>query len=218
LETWTQADATGSRKGGLSGILAAKKRHSQRLAKLMKFSREVQLYATAQAVLLAFCMVSAVAAPVDPAQMQKMIAKSKELGEFQRKFEELGAAKPSTIKSKEDADNRIAVLDQLIRATNEQSKMIRQNGGSAQDAEVFANLQGMQKRSREQLLFLRDHFGKWKVGDDGEVEYTVPKAELDAFNKSLYEFNEIRIKQLELLRARAEARKKLQQNSPLRED
>ena len=179
----------------------------------MKFSRELQLYATAQAALLAICMVSAVAAPVDPAQMQKMIAKTKELSEFQRKFEELGAAKPSTIKSKEDAENRIAVLDQLIRATNEQSKMIRENGGNAQDAEVFANLQGMQKKSREQLVFLRDHFGKWKASDDGEVEYTVPKAELDAFNNSIHEFNELRIKQLELLRARAEARKKLQKDA-----
>ncbi len=202
----------------VSPVYLRQRRHSQRLTTHMKFSREVQLYATAQAALFAICMVSAVAAPVDPAQMQRMIAKSKELGEFQRKFEELGAAKPSTIKTKEDAENRIAVLDQLIRATNEQSKMIRENGGNAQDAEVFANLQGMQKRSREQLLFLRDYFGKWKVADDGEVEYTVPKPALDAFNKSIYEFNEIRIKQLELLRARAEARKKLNQNSPLRED
>lgn len=205
-------------EGTISPVYLRQRRHSQRLTKHMKFSREVQLYATAQAALLAICMVSAVAAPVDPAQMQKMIAKSKELGGFQRKFEELGAAKPSTIKTKEDAETRIAVLDQLIRATNEQSKMIRENGGNAQDAEVFANLQGMQKKSREQLLFLRDHFGKWKASDDGEVEYTVPKAELDAFNKSIREFNEIRIKQLELLRARAEARRKNNQNSPLRED
>ena len=181
----------------------------------MKFSKKVQLLtlATSQIAWFASCGASAIAAPVDPAQMQKMIAKTKELGELQRKFEELGAARPSTIKSKEEAENRIAVLDQLIRTTNEQSKMIRENGGNAQDTQVFANLQGMQKQSRLQLLFLKNNFGKWKVVADGEVEYTVPKAELDAFNDSIHEFNDIRIKQLELLRARAEARKKLQKDA-----
>lgn len=175
----------------------------------MNLSKKAQLLAIAivQGAFSVNCAPSAIAAPVDPAQMQKMIAKSKELREVQTKFEELGAAKPSSIKSKEDAENRIAVLDQVIKATNEQSKMIRENGGTAQDLEVFANLQGMQKRSKEQLLFLKKHFGKWKVVGD-EVEYTVPKAELDAFNNSIHEFNEIRIKQFDLLRARAEARKK----------
>ncbi len=83
------------------------------------------------------CGASAIAALINPAPMQKMIAKTKELGELQRKFEELGAVKPSTIKTKEDAVNRIAVLDRLIRTTYEQSKRSRENGGNAQDTEVF---------------------------------------------------------------------------------
>jgi len=191
----------------------------------MKFSGEVSLIAilSTQAALFASCMASSLAAPsltaaptlagapggqVDPAQMQRMIAKSKELGEIQRKFEEQGAAKPSSLKTKEEIESRIALLDQLIKVTNEQSRMIRENGGNAQDGEVFSNLQGMQKHQRAQLVFLKSNFGKWTVGSDGEVEYTVPKPELDAFNKSIHDFNEIRIKQLELLRARAEARKK----------
>jgi hypothetical protein len=147
--------------------------------------------------------------------MQKMIAKSKELGELQRKFEEQGAAKPSSLKTQEDVESRIVLLDQLIKVTNEQAKMIRENGGNAQDGEVFSNLQGMQKQSRVQLVFLKNYFGKWKVGTDGEVEYTVPKPDLDAFNKSIHDFNDIRIKQLELLRARAEARRKLKGGSVL---
>lgn len=198
----------------------------------MKFSGEIQLLAVvaAQTALVASCATSVFAAPapsatftfaaapggqVDPAQMQRMIAKSKELGELQRKFEEQGAAKPSSLKTKEDVEDRIVLLDQLIKVTNEQAKMIRENGGNAQDGEVFANLQGMQKQSRVQLVFLKNYFGKWKVGTDGEVEYTVPKPELDAFNKSIHDFNDFRIKQLELLRARAEARRKQKRESVL---
>ncbi len=193
----------------LSCILPVVDTAREEIKKTMNLSKKAQLLAIAiiQGAFFASCTPSAICAPVDPAQMQKMIAKSKELREVQTKFEELGAARPSSIKSKEDAENRIAVLDQVMKATNEQSKMIRENGGTAQDLEVFANLQGMQKRSREQLLFLKKHFGNWKVVGD-EVEYTVPKAELDAFNNSIHEFNEIRIKQFDLLRARAEARKK----------
>jgi hypothetical protein len=198
----------------------------------MKFSRKIHLLAVgvAQSASFVSCAASTVAAPtpsathvlnaapggqVDPAQMQKMIAKSKELGELQRKFEEQGAAKPSSLKTQEDVESRIVLLDQLIKVTNEQAKMIRENGGNAQDGEVFSNLQGMQKQSRVQLVFLKNYFGKWKVGTDGEVEYTVPKPDLDAFNKSIHDFNDIRIKQLELLRARAEARRKLKGGSVL---
>lgn len=177
-----------------------------------------QYAASAIAAPVSFATSSLSAAPggqVDPAQMQRMIAKSKELGELQRKFEEQGAAKPSSLKTKEDVEDRIVLLDQLIKVTNEQAKMIRENGGNAQDGEVFANLQGMQKQSRVQLVFLKNYFGKWKVGTDGEVEYTVPKPELDAFNKSIHDFNDFRIKQLELLRARAEARRKQKRESVL---
>jgi hypothetical protein len=153
------------------------------------------------------------ASPADSESMKRLIANTQMLGGLQRKFDELGGAKVGTLKSKEDVDNRISVLDELIWATNEQTRLTRESGGNDQDALVLGNLHGMQLQTREQLMFFKNNYGKWKVSESGEAEYSVPKEEMDKFTESLREYNAIRIKQLELLQARAEARKKLQKKS-----
>ncbi len=152
------------------------------------------------------------ASPTDSDSMQRLVANTKVVGELQRKFEELGAAKVGTLKSKEDVENRISVLDELIWATNEQTKLTRECGGNAQDAQVLGNLHEMQLKTREQLVFFSNNYGKWKVSENGEAEYSVAKEDMDKFTNSLRELNAIRIKQMELLQSRAEARKKLQKN------
>lgn len=180
----------------------------------MKFSMKKQLVIFAiQSTLLAGSAVSEAfaqgsAPPVDPDKMQQMIANTKEMSKLQKEFEDLGGAKAGTIKSKTEIDTRITLLDSLSKVTNTQSRMVKENGGNEQDGEVFANLLGMQKKSREQLVFLKKHFGKWKVEANGEVDYKVPQSELEAYQKSIRELGDIQIKQLELLRARAEARRK----------
>lgn len=175
--------------------------------------------ATVQIALLLMCTVHEATAqnrnaPEDSPGLKRLVANTKELGELQRKFEELGGTKVATIKSKEDVENRIVVLDELMKVSSKQEGLTKENGGNAQDLQVLANLRGLQEKSREQLLFFKANYGKWKINEDGEAEYSVPKADLDKFAASLKEYNAIRIKQFELLQARAEARKKLQkQNS-----
>lgn len=185
----------------------------------MKFSKTKLVMLTTPAAFLMFGIIGdALAqrgnAPEDSPGLKRLVANTKELGELQRKFEELGGTKVATIKSKEDVENRMAVLDELMKVTNKQDRLTKENGGNSQDAQVLANLRGLQEKSREQLLFFKNNYGKWKINEDGEAEYSVPKPELDKFAASLKEYNAIRIKQFELLQARAEARKKLQkQNS-----
>ncbi len=153
------------------------------------------------------------ASPENSESMKRLVANTQMVGDLQRKFNELGGAKVGTLKSIEDVDNRISVLDELIWATNEQTRLTRENGGNDQDAQVLGNLHAMQLQTREQLMFFKNNFGKWKVSESGEAEYSVPKEEMDKFTESLREYNAIRIKQMELLQARAEARKKLQKKS-----
>ena len=151
--------------------------------------------------------------PEKTASLQKLIANTKEFGELQRKFEELGAAKVATIKSKEDVENRIAALDELIKVTNKQVKLTKESGGNAQDLQVLENLRGMQEKTREQLIFFKNNYGKWKISEGGEAEYSVPKDELDKFAECLSAYNAIRINQMELLQSRAEARKKAKKDT-----
>lgn len=153
------------------------------------------------------------ASPENSESMKRLVANTQMVGDLQRKFNEMGGAKVGTLKSIEDVDERISVLDELIWATNEQTRLTRESGGSDQDAQVLRNLHAMQLQTREQLMFFKNNFGKWKVSESGEAEYTVPKEEMDKFTESLREYNAIRIKQMELLQARAEARKKLQKRS-----
>lgn len=159
-----------------------------------------------------------IAAASSPEEGKKLHAMSNAITAYRAKLEEfkaLGGAKVETLKSPGDLEHRIALLDDLNKRSKEVTEACKANDPNPANLRTLELEQELLVKIREQLLFYKAHYGKWRINPSGPVLFDVSAAELETFNKISVQIRALGDEQMQIMKQNTEERleklKKIQQ-------
>lgn len=150
-----------------------------------------------------------IAATSSPEEAIKIRAMSDAIKTYRTNIEEfrtVGGAKVETLKSREDVENRLKRIDELIAQSDkvkETCTALKQGPSTIRTLELEHQ---MLEKIRGQLNFYKTHYGQWQTQKNGNVVFTISPAELTKFNKLAAEIKSLGTQQMLIMKQNTEDR------------
>ena len=121
-------------------------------------------------------------------------------------FRTIGGAKVETLKSREDVENRLKRINELIAQSDkvkETCTALKQGPSTIRTLELEHQ---MLEKIRGQLDFYKAHYGQWQTQKNGNVVFTISPAELTKFNKLAADIKSLGSQQMLIMKQNTEDR------------
>ena len=150
-----------------------------------------------------------IAASASPEEAKKLRAMTESVTSYRSKleaFKSLGGAKVETLKSREDLDNRIAMVDDLTAKSKQVEAACAANDPDPANLRTLDLEQQLLGKIRQQLMFYKAHYGKWQTSPSGPTRFAVSPAELAQFNSVAADIKSLGAQQMQLMKKNTEER------------